>query len=290
MTFLAFDTSGEMCVLALAEEDGTVKAVTVFEGRRTLSRRLMGELDSLLTRNGLTLPDLTAFAVGLGPGSFTGVRVGVTTAKTLAQVTGKPLVGVGTLDAYAAVWMMHEDDTPLVPVLPSRRGEVYAAVYRGGQGIEAPFAISLEALTARLDEMGGVIVCGSPQFLPDWLGRSLRQPWTPPEGLAKIAAQRLQVGDTDDPLGLVPLYVVAPSISTPKVRLPAPNSGGAGLGEGTEGEGTEGEGTEGEGTEGEGAEGEGAEGEGAEGEGAASGAPTGSSPLAPAELGAGGHP
>ncbi len=218
MTFLAFDTSGEMCVLALAEEDGTVKAVTVFEGRRTLSRRLMGELDSLLTRNGLTLPDLTAFAVGLGPGSFTGVRVGVTTAKTLAQVTGKSLVGVGTLDAYAAVWKMHDDGTFVVPVLPSRRGEVYAAVYQGVNSVEEPFAAPIEALTARLGEMGGVIVCGSPQSLPGWAGRSLTQPWTPPEGLAKIAARRLAASDTDDPFGLVPLYVVAPSISTPKVR------------------------------------------------------------------------
>ncbi len=217
MTFLAFDTSGEMCVLALAEDDGTVKAVTVFEGRRTLSRRLMGELDSLLTRNGLTLPDLTAFAVGLGPGSFTGVRVGVTTAKTLAQVTGKPLVGIGTLDAYAAVWMT-SGDASVVPVLPSRRGEVYAAVYWSGQTVEEPFAAPIEALAGRLGEMAGVIVCGAPHLLPDWAGRSLAQPWTPPEGLARIAARRLASGDTDDPLGLVPLYVVAPTISTPKAR------------------------------------------------------------------------
>ena len=232
MTFLAFDTSGEMCVLALADEDGTVQAVRIFEGRRTLSQRLMGELDGLLTRSGLTLADLTAFAVGLGPGSFTGVRVGVTTAKTLAQVTGKPLVGVGTLDAYAAPWRA-QDDTPIVPILPSRRGEVYAAVYAGGKTVEEPFAASLEALPARLGAMADVIVCGSPHLLPDWAGRSLTQPWTPPEGLARIAARRLGAGDTDNPLGLVPLYVVAPSISTPKVRSPAPtpikpNSGGVG--------------------------------------------------------------
>jgi tRNA threonylcarbamoyladenosine biosynthesis protein TsaB len=220
MTFLAFDTSGERCVLALADEDGAVQAVSVFEGKRSLSRRLMGELDGLLTRSGLTLPDLTAFAVGLGPGSFTGVRVGVTTAKTLAQVTGKPLVGVGTLDAYAAVWWDYDDDTSIVPVLPSRRGEVYAAVYRGGRNVEEPFAVPVEALTARLGRMGGVIVCGSPSLLPDWPGPSLAQPWTPPEGLAKLAARRLAAGDTDDPLGLVPLYVVAPSISTPKKREP----------------------------------------------------------------------
>ncbi len=220
MTFLAFDTSGEMCVLALAGEDGAVHAVSVFEGKRTLSRRLMGELDGLLTRSGLTLADLTAFAVGLGPGSFTGVRVGVTTAKTLAQVTGKPLVGVGTLDAYADPWRAQDDDTPLVPVLPSRRGEVYAAVYRGDATVNEPFAAPVEALTARLGAMGGVIVCAAPHLLPDWAGRSLTQPWTPPEGLARIAARRLQAGDTDDPLGLVPLYVVAPSISTPKKREP----------------------------------------------------------------------
>ena len=218
MTFLAFDTSGEMCVLALAEDDGTVKAVTIFEGRRTLSRRLMGEIDSLLTRSGLTLPDVTAFAVGLGPGSFTGVRVGVTTAKTLAQVMGKPLVGIGTLDAYAAVWMTLSGNTLLVPVLPSRRGEVYAAVYRNGETVEEPFAAPIEALTGRLADMPGVIVCGAPHLLPDWAGQSLAQPWTPPEGLAKAAARRLTSGNTDDPLGLVPLYVVAPSISMPKAR------------------------------------------------------------------------
>ena len=218
MTFLLIDTSGTYCMLALADDaDGTVSAVSVFEGRRTLSRRLMGEVDGLLTRNGLTLSDLSALAVGLGPGSFTGVRVGVTTAKTLAQVTGKPLVGIGTLDAYAAVWPS-AGETRLVPVLPSRKGEVYAATYQNGECVEAPFAENVDALAERLTEAGGVIVCGQSPLLPKWAGPSLTQPWTPPEGLARLAAARLSIGDTDDPLSLVPLYVVAPSISTPKAR------------------------------------------------------------------------
>jgi tRNA threonylcarbamoyladenosine biosynthesis protein TsaB len=229
MTFLAFDTSGEVCVIALASDDGSVKAVSLFEGKRSLSRRLMGEIDSLLTRNGLALPDLTAFAIGVGPGSFTGVRVGVTTAKTLAQVMGKPLVGVGTLDTYAEVWQMANSDVRLVPVLPSRRGEVYAAVY-GGQGcLEAPFAAPIDEIVARLDVMGTVIVGGDSRLLPEWRGNSLRQLWTPPEGLAKIAARRLTAGDTDDPLGLVPLYVVAPSISTPRVPPPLSTVSGVGV-------------------------------------------------------------
>ncbi len=214
MTFLALDTSGTVCVLALAEDDGSVRAVSLFESRRTLSVRLLGEVDGLLTRNGLTLADMTAFAVGLGPGSFTGVRVGVTTAKTLAQVTGHPLVGVGTLDAYASVLARLE--YPVLPVLPSRRGEVYAALYQGEECVEAPFAAALEAVSTRMDALPNAVLCGDTRQLPDWRGPAVTQLWTPPEGLAQIASRRLQNGDTDDFLNLVPLYVVAPSISTPK--------------------------------------------------------------------------
>jgi len=217
MTFLAMDTSGAVCVLALAEDDGSVRAVSLFESRRTLSVRLLGEVDGLLTRNGLALADMTAFAVGLGPGSFTGVRVGVTTAKTLAQVTGKPLAGVGTLDTYASVLarLAHT----VMPVLPSRRGEVYAALYQSAERLEAPFAVSLDEAQARLESIKGAVLCGDTRTLPDWQGPAVTQLWTPPEGLAEIAARRLQNGDTDDFLNLVPLYVVAPSISVPKATI-----------------------------------------------------------------------
>ncbi len=210
MTFLALDTSGTFCVLALAEEDGSVQAVSLFQSKRSLSRRLLGEVDGLLTRNGLTLSDMTAFAVGLGPGSFTGVRVGVTTAKTLAQVSEKPLVGVGTLDAYAGV--LSGLDGLVLPVLPSRRGEVYAAVYERHSCTEPPFAAPIEAIGERQD----TLLCGDTALIANWSGQAVWQPWTPPEGLCKIAARRLQNGDTDNPFSLVPLYVVAPSISTPK--------------------------------------------------------------------------
>ena len=214
MTFLALDTSGTVCILALAEDDGGVRAVSLFESRRTLSVRLLGEVDGLLTRNGLALGDMTAFAVGLGPGSFTGVRVGVTTAKTLAQVTRKPLIGVGTLDAYAAV--LAQLDCSLMPVLPSRRGEAYAALYQGAECVEAPFAASWDEAQARLEALPNAVLCGDVRQLAGWHGPAVPQLWTPPEGLARIAARRLQNGDTDDFLSLVPLYVVAPSISTPK--------------------------------------------------------------------------
>ena len=210
MTFLALDTSGTFCVLALAEDDSSLRAVSFFESKRSLSRRLLGEVDGLLTRNGLTLADMTAFAVGLGPGSFTGVRVGVTTAKTLAQVLNKPLVGVGTLDAYAEG--LSALNGVILPVLPSRRGEVYAAAYERGVCTQAPFAAAYEAISERQN----ALLCGDTRLIADWTGPAIFQPWTPPDGLAKIAARRLGNADTDDPFGLVPLYVVTPSISMPK--------------------------------------------------------------------------
>jgi tRNA threonylcarbamoyladenosine biosynthesis protein TsaB len=217
MTFLVMDTSGEYAVLVLATDAGVVQAASVFEGKRSLSRRLMGQMDGLLKVNGLTLGDVSAFAVGIGPGSFTGVRVGVTTAKTLAQVTGRPLVGIGTLEAYADGW--RDSDVVVVPVLPSRRGEVYAGIYKRGQAMEAPFAESYEAMAARLEAMndaGKLIVCGATGLLSPGRYPALAQPCVPAEGLARLAAQRLQSDDVDDPLALVPLYVVAPSISTPR--------------------------------------------------------------------------
>ena len=219
MTFLAMDTSGEYAVLALADETdgGGLRAVRVFEGRRNLSRRLLGEVDGLLAGEGLALADVSAIAVGIGPGSFTGVRVGVTTAKTLAQVTGKPLVGVPTLDAYA--WGWGEDGPTLVVLLPSRRGEAYAAIYRGAELALEPFAVSITALEERIEVLTGqgtVVCCGAVGLLSRRPRLALAQSHVPPEGLAAVAARRLTDGLIDNPLALTPLYVVPPAISTPK--------------------------------------------------------------------------
>jgi tRNA threonylcarbamoyladenosine biosynthesis protein TsaB len=220
MTLLALDTSGDYGVLALADvaSGGTLRACKVFEGRRTLSRRLLSEVDGLLEGEGMTLGDVSAFGVGLGPGSFTGVRVGVTTAKTLAQVTGRPLVGVPTLDAYA--WGWAPDAPTRVVVLPSRRGEVYAAVYRPdappAEPFAAPYAV-LERLLEGLSTEAPVICCGAVELLTWCSVPSLSLSHVPPAGLSRLAAQRLGEGHAEDPLALTPLYVVPPAISLPKI-------------------------------------------------------------------------
>jgi tRNA threonylcarbamoyladenosine biosynthesis protein TsaB len=224
MILLVMDTSGDYGVLALANtaQDGALLAARAFAGRRTLSKRLLGELDGLLSGEGLILSDVEAFGVGLGPGSFTGVRVGVTTAKTLAQVTGKPLVGIPTLAAYADPWGWGPEAPTRIVILPSRRGEVYAAIYtpHAGQSSE-PFAEPIEALEQRLAQLeaqGPVIFCGAVGLLSRRPRLSLTQAYVPTEGLARLATQRLHDGLLEEPLTLTPLYVVPPSISTPRER------------------------------------------------------------------------
>src|SRR5579884_2574327 len=97
---LAIETSGDTCSVAVAE-DGEVVAQLEFQHRFHLSERLMSHIQTLLAAADTSLEQIDAFAVGTGPGSFTGGRIGVMTAKTLAAATGKPLYGVNALEAMA---------------------------------------------------------------------------------------------------------------------------------------------------------------------------------------------
>lgn len=101
----------------------------------THSERLMLHIDSLLKSAMMTLADIDGFAVSLGPGSFTGLRIGISAVKGLAYATGKPVAGVGTLEIIA-------DNLPLCgymvcPVLDARKKMVYAAVYSQADGQRA---------------------------------------------------------------------------------------------------------------------------------------------------------
>ncbi|HSR10897.1 MAG TPA: tRNA (adenosine(37)-N6)-threonylcarbamoyltransferase complex dimerization subunit type 1 TsaB, partial [Thermodesulfobacteriota bacterium] len=102
----------------------------------THSARLMPGIDRLLKEASLTIRDIGGIAVSIGPGSFTGLRIGVATAKGLAYALGIPVAGVPTLDALAATRPFSPD--PVCPVLDARKKEVYAALFRcnGAGGLE----------------------------------------------------------------------------------------------------------------------------------------------------------
>jgi len=127
---LAFDTSTDVCALALGEFDrGHVRVIGEFDfaAPRAALGRLVPAIVEALSAHSLVPDDISGVVVGRGPGSFTGVRIGVATAKGIAYGRGVPLYGVGTLDAVA--WRALPRTGLLGVVGDAMRGEVYPALF-----------------------------------------------------------------------------------------------------------------------------------------------------------------
>lgn len=138
MLILAVDTSTTSGSVALASGGRLVSEWTVGDAG-THAHWLMGGIDALVKRSGVDLAGIDAFALSIGPGSFTGLRIGVSTIKGLAWTLGKPVIGVSTLRALAMSAGPGGAEAPLVcPVLDARKKEVYTALYRrSNRGLEA---------------------------------------------------------------------------------------------------------------------------------------------------------
>src|SRR5437879_577282 len=132
MNVLAIETTGDPADLAVVDEAGAVAALA-FRHRTELSRLLVPRLRLVLEMARLGARDLDGIAVSLGPGSFTGVRIGVSTAKALALALDRPIFGVPTLDALAAA-EAPPPGTLVCPLVRSSAGEVFAGVYRAVPG------------------------------------------------------------------------------------------------------------------------------------------------------------
>jgi len=131
MLILSSDTSTAYYSVALTRDRHVLAEVSV-EGGRKHSERLLETVDWLLRETGRELSDVDMLAVAHGPGSFTGLRVGVAAWKGLALGAGLPLVGVSTLDAMSRMPEMH--DGWACPMLDAKMQEVYGAVYRFEDG------------------------------------------------------------------------------------------------------------------------------------------------------------
>jgi len=132
---LALDTSTERTAVGLARvDDGvlTLYGEAAVDAPRAAMSRVLPMAESLLSANGFEIGEVGGVIVGRGPGSFTGVRIGVATAKGLAHGLGVPLWGVGTLDAVA--WSFADQDVLLGVVGDAMRGEVYPALFECGGG------------------------------------------------------------------------------------------------------------------------------------------------------------
>jgi len=217
---LAVETSTLTGAVALLDA-GRLVAESRLTVALTHGERLLSAVDALLRAAHWRLGDVEALAVAVGPGSFTGLRVGVSTMKGLAFATGKPLVGVPTLDALA--WTLPFAVHPVCPVLDAKKGEVYTALYRTTAGrLEQlwPYrAVDPRILAEELArEAGGPVI-----FVGDGVGPSeavLRgalgaAAWVAPPAhrlpsaasLGELGWTALARGQVADPGTLVPLYI-----------------------------------------------------------------------------------
>jgi tRNA threonylcarbamoyladenosine biosynthesis protein TsaB len=131
MKVLGIDTSTSCGAVGLID-DGEVLSDTLVNIPVTHSERLLGAIEFVLREARCSIGDVDGWAISLGPGSFTGLRIGVSTVKGLAFATGKPVAGVSTLDALAS--QVSPTSHLICPILDARKKEVYTAFYRYGEG------------------------------------------------------------------------------------------------------------------------------------------------------------
>lgn len=152
MLVLGIETSTQQTAVALGTEQG-ITAATVLSAGRPGDEVAVPAIEHLMEWSGASLRSLGGIAVGLGPGLFTGMRVGIATAKTLAQVLQVPIVGLASLDVIA--FSARYTRSLTCSVIDAKRGEVFYALYRpvpGGVAREGDFEVAApEHLTAELE-------------------------------------------------------------------------------------------------------------------------------------------
>ncbi len=229
MKILAVDTSGPVCGVAVLA-DGAVRYSAMVLNKRTHSVNLMPMIDAALTATGLSLDDMDRIACVVGPGSFTGVRLGVSTVKGLAHGCGKPCAAVNALEALAAG--TGGFDGILCPIQDARAGQVYGAAFKNGterpERLMPDTPIKLEDYVAQIQTFGDrflFIGDGMPVHrarLTELLGDHavFARPslaFLNPAAVAELGALTEPV----DYLTLMPLYLRAPSAERNKKLMEA---------------------------------------------------------------------
>jgi tRNA threonylcarbamoyladenosine biosynthesis protein TsaB len=228
MKILAIETSTLLGGVAVSDDSSGMIAEVRLNVKSTHSERLMTEIDHLLKRSGLQVSDIDVFAVSIGPGSFTGLRIGVSTVKGFSFATGKPVVTVPTLEAFA--WNFPFSRYPVCTLLDARKKEVYAALF---QWVDGGFARLIGETSTKVDmllekikagEVKGdgrllekIVFAGEGTLLyrkeiADALGE--RAIFAPPDKMVPSPSVVASVGlrkalreEFAEPVSLVPLYI-----------------------------------------------------------------------------------
>ena len=217
---LAIDTAGAACSAALWAE-GEVLAHEIVATRHGHAVTLAPMLDRLTAAAGIEFKALRAVAVSCGPGGFTGMRVGLATARALALAIGCPVIGMGSFQVLAATAKRSggHHGAPVLAVLDSRRDELFAAELDGALfATGAPMLLRPEAIAAYCRERSLALVADAEltQFaMPDFADLTILHANADAIAVAELAALRLDLH-----LPPEPIYVRPPDVSQPKAPVP----------------------------------------------------------------------
>lgn len=219
MRVAAIDTSTALGSVALVA-DGRVVAEDCRRVSNAHGESLLPMVSALFERVGWVPADVSRWGVGIGPGSFTGCRIAVATAKGIALATGAELVGVTSLDALA--YGLEERDL-VVSVVPGGKGELFLQARREGRVVLAPCHVRIEHVAARVASLvagARVVVAGEAAADVNWAplgGRALLVADAPHDLPRASAVAQIALGrSAEDADALEPLYVRAPEITMPK--------------------------------------------------------------------------
>lgn len=225
MNILALDTSSKHFSLAVAKDGKTLRSCSIFL-KKVLSDSIMPAIQGILKKAGLTLAKLDGFAVGLGPGSFTSLRVGLSTVKGLAFALKKPVVGVPSPDVLA---LNVTGDGQVCVVCDAKRNMAYACLYqKKGDALKRKSKYLLTDIKNVLKQIKGDVTFvgdGVPLFreaIEKAAGIKARfagekQMYPQAKHLAALAFNRFEAKEYDAAESLVPLYLYPEDCQVSKV-------------------------------------------------------------------------
>ena len=216
MKLLGLDTSSDYLVLGISDGEKLLYRQATLLGRRH-STEIFSFLEKALKESRLTLQELDGFVVGQGPGSFTGLRIGLSVAKTLAYSLKKPIVAVPTMDVLAEPF--RSEVTAVCPMIDAKRKQVYTCLYesngkvlhRKTDYLVTPVEPFVENLKGKVLFSGEGLRLYQKEIVDLKKKDALFAPekfWIPdPQHLLSLGRIRFEQKQFDDPLHLVPLYV-----------------------------------------------------------------------------------
>ncbi len=218
MLILAIDTATMVSSVAVADEKKLLAELTV-QTRLTHSETLLPHIQQVLQMAGVEKKQLSAVAISLGPGSFTGLRIGLAAAKAIAYGLNIPIIGISTTEALA--WHYPVPGVKIVPFIDAQKGNVYSAVYSWqGDGFQEESPVQVYSLAEALELCGnqqGAVMAVGDMVQKKLVGREdlPANLQIPPShmvmpraaNVAMAGVKRLIAGETDSVMNLEPVYI-----------------------------------------------------------------------------------